>query len=111
MKHPERVKRQIQKSWEKNKKEYKHNNWRRWLKTKYKLTEDQFYAALEKQKGLCALCKSIQFCGKRKKLYVDHCHKTNKFRGLVCFKCNVLLGMANDKIKILKAAIKYLRES
>lgn len=108
--YPKKVKQQIDACWEKSKKKYKYNNWRRWLKSKYALTESGFYTALEKQRGLCALCHSKQRCGKRKKLYVDHNHKTNKFRGLVCFKCNVLLGMAQDKVKILKRAIQYLRK-
>jgi hypothetical protein len=46
----------------------------------------------------------------RKKLFVDHCHKTNKIRGLLCQKCNFLIGLANDSPQVLSLAIHYLRE-
>jgi len=57
---------------------------------------------LVKQGGLCAIC------GKSCKLNVDHCHETNKIRGLLCFNCNLLLGHAKDNISILSNAIEYL---
>jgi hypothetical protein len=108
-KHLEKVKTQIRNLHKINGVRYRYNRWRIWIKNKYGLTEEKFISILKKQKGLCAICKSLQLCGKRKKLYLDHCHKTNKFRGLICFRCNTMLGMALDNIKILKAAIKYLR--
>jgi hypothetical protein len=40
---------------------------------------------------------------------VDHCHQTKRVRGVLCQHCNTLLGMAKDKIRVLRAAIKYLR--
>lgn len=43
-------------------------------------------------------------------LCVDHDHKTNKFRGLVCGRCNQGLGHFQDNIEILKLAIKYLKK-
>lgn len=42
---------------------------------------------------------------------VDHCHETNKIRGLLCGKCNTLLGNAADSIEILEASIEYLQKS
>jgi hypothetical protein len=41
-------------------------------------------------------------------LYIDHCHTTGKVRGLLCSKCNMLLGNCNDDISILTSAINYL---
>lgn len=110
-KHPKKVKAQIQKCWKQNYKKYKYNNWRRWLKTRYGISEVEFLAVLEKQKGKCAICQSKQLCGKRRKLYIDHCHKNDTLRGLLCFRCNTLLGMAQDKISILLSAAKYLKEA
>ena len=40
---------------------------------------------------------------------IDHNHKTGKVRGILCPKCNNLLGMCNDDIKILESAISYLK--
>lgn len=49
------------------------------------------------------------FCKKHsseftKQLHVDHCHKTGKIRGLLCYHCNVAVGFyenteLNSKIK------------
>lgn len=43
-----------------------------------------------------------------KGLFVDHNHATNQFRGWLCTRCNVALGMAKDDPNILLALIKYL---
>lgn len=42
-----------------------------------------------------------------KPLVVDHCHKTNKVRGLLCFSCNRSIAILDNK-DLLKNAIKYL---
>lgn len=61
-----------------------------WLKSKYGLTEDDYSAMLEKQKGLCAICENP--CATGRRLAVDHDHATGKVRGLLCLYCNRLLG-------------------
>ena len=43
-------------------------------------------------------------------LYVDHCHKTNTLRDLLCHQCNSFLGHAKDNIEILQKAIDYLHK-
>ena len=106
--NPEKARASVRASTKKNYHKYKKNIWRRWLKDKYGITQEQFDAKLKEQNGLCAICLSTQKCGKRKMLYVDHCHATKVFRGLLCFKCNTLLGMAGDRVPVLKAAIAYL---
>ena len=60
-------------------------------------------------------CK-CKICGKTekengKKLAIDHCHKTNKVRGLLCSFCNKGIGFLMDDVNILEEAIKYLNES
>ena len=47
-------------------------------------------------------------CGSKDRLFIDHNHKTNKFRGILCPNCNFLLGAAKDSTIILNKAIKYL---
>ena len=51
---------------------------------------------------------SCATCGKKEKLFVDHCHDTGSVRGLLCRHCNTTLGMAFDNVDTLKAMIKYL---
>ena len=43
--------------------------------------------------------------------YVDHDHATKKFRGLLCFGCNVSLGHLKDSIPALYGLIEHLRRN
>lgn len=61
----------------------------------------------ELQKGICPICER-PLSKNRRQRHHDHCHLTNKLRGVLCVNCNILLGNANDDIKILERAIKYL---
>lgn len=40
--------------------------------------------------------------------HIDHDHKSGSVRGLLCFRCNYMLGYAKENIAILAAAIGYL---
>jgi len=76
------------------------------LKWKYGLTLTEILKQKEKQQNLCAICKkemksSLDCC-------VDHCHTTKKFRGLLCRKCNIGLGMFGDKLELIEKAKEYL---
>ena len=51
----------------------------------------------------CEICKRTD-----KKLTIDHCHKTNKFRGWLCLSCNTSLGRFEDDPQQLINAIEYL---
>ena len=67
----------------------------------------------KKQQGLCAVCGKSETSktpgGFIRPLNIDHCHKTNKIRGLLCFYCNIAVGHFEDNIVSLKKAIKYLK--
>ena len=54
------------------------------------------------------LAKGCPICGSKSDLVFDHDHKSDKFRSLLCNKCNRLLGHAKDDIEILQKAIDYL---
>jgi len=43
--------------------------------------------------------------------HIDHCHKTGKMRGLLCSKCNKMIGLAQESIFILENAITYIKEN
>lgn len=49
-------------------------------------------------------------CGREGKIYFDHDHKTEEFRGWLCHKCNFALGHVDDSVEILRGLIKYLQE-
>tara|TARA_R100000742_G_C4271922_1_gene90977 strand:- start:490 stop:756 length:267 start_codon:yes stop_codon:yes gene_type:complete len=77
----------------------KHN-----LKHRYGITEEDYNQMAEEQKHCCQICNNKPV----KPLYVDHCHNTNKIRGLLCHKCNVALGHMNDDPKQLLKAVEYI---
>jgi hypothetical protein len=77
-------------------------------KRTYGITSEQYNEMLKDQNNVCKICFSS--CLTKRRLAVDHCHETGKVRGLLCAKCNSLLGQAGDKIEILEKAIKYLKE-
>lgn len=62
------------------------------------------------QRGVCAICGNPEGSKRYKTLTVDHCHTTEKIRGLLCSNCNRALGMFRDNLSILKSAVKYLRK-
>ena len=81
---------------------------KRKLKYSYGITPEEFEIMLIEQNHKCKICKNnlIHFC---RKTHVDHNHVTGKVRGILCNKCNLLIGHALDSIDILKSAIKYLK--
>ena len=80
------------------------------LKKLYNITLKEYNYLLKTQNGRCAICNGYEKV-KNRNLAVDHNHKTNKIRGLLCYRCNVLLGMAHDDINFLYKIIKYLKRT
>ena len=76
------------------------------LRSKYGLTMDDKIKMREVQQNKCAICEK-EFETDRH-AYVDHCHKTNNVRGLLCRKCNSGLGMFEDNIEFMERAISYI---
>ena len=77
---------------------------------KYKITKLDFLRMLEEQGNKCKLCPAIHSEIKNG-LVVDHCHKTEKVRGLLCGHCNTAIGFFKDSIKALQNAITYLKQA
>lgn len=97
-------------SWSEERKEIERSRqYNRWLKKKYGITLEDYDQILLSQSSCCAICKQTEPNGKGV-FHVDHCHTTGKVRGVLCAKCNILLGHADDNTKILMSAIKYLND-
>lgn len=77
-----------------------------WKKMGLSITIEQYRELYKIQEYKCAICG---ISAKYPDLHLDHCHKTNKVRGLLCFKCNNALGSFQDSISSLLKAIKYLK--
>jgi hypothetical protein len=76
---------------------------------KYGITEKEYNTMLELQNGKCAICGSKEIKRKGAKYFnIDHCHKSNKVRGLLCHNCNIVLGKIEDSKEWLKQALIYL---
>ena len=81
------------------------------LKYRFGITLDTYKELLAFQNGTCSICKASKNTNSRNhKFHVDHCHKTEEVRGLLCNNCNVSLGGFRDSIELLEAAIKYLTD-
>lgn len=52
-----------------------------------------------------------EVCAEEKELLaVDHCHTTGKVRGLLCMRCNLLLGKIEENKDIIFKLFNYLKE-
>lgn len=72
--------------YQKNKKRLLENNWiKRGI---HGMTYEIFLNELEKQNNKCKICNK-----QMEKPQVDHCHKTGKYRGILCIPCNNGLGI------------------
>lgn len=81
--------------------------WQRILQA-YGLSQADYTTMLERQGGVCAICKNPEKAQRFKFLAVDHDHSTNKIRGLLCHRCNAGLGNFNDVTRLLREAADYL---
>jgi hypothetical protein len=81
------------------------------LKRRYGMSLTQYESMLAAQNGACAICQKTEvneIKGKNISLAVDHCHATNRVRGLLCSSCNRALGLFDDSPDLLSKARKYL---
>lgn len=78
-------------------------------KRTYGITLEDFNRILTAQNGLCAICGKSNASSKRH-FAIDHCHKTGKVRGILCYGCNRALHIL-DSEELLKKALTYLEKS
>lgn len=81
----------------------------RMLKAQYDLTQAEFHKLFNEQGGVCRICGAAP--KPKRHLHVDHDHDTGLVRGLLCVNCNLGLGNLKDSVKVLRAAIRYLKEN
>lgn len=79
----------------------------------YEITLTQYKDIVLKQNKMCLICEKTaeEATPSTPRLYVDHDHITKKIRGLLCQKCNSMLGLCRDSVEILEKAIEYLKSN
>ena len=77
------------------------------LRYAYGIDGVEYYRIFEYQGGVCFICQRKPH---KKRLAVDHNHKTGEVRGLLCKTCNRdIIGTAKDEVAFLERAIDYLK--
>jgi hypothetical protein len=75
------------------------------LKNCFGITLQQHQAMYAAQDGCCALCKSpVPY----DRIDTDHDHTTGKVRGLLCHRCNMLMGFLDTSKELLYDAFRYM---
>lgn len=74
------------------------------LRSKYGLTFERYNALLDKQHNSCKLCGKNPI----RTPVVDHNHRTGRIRGIVCQKCNIIIGMYESCPEVLTLVPQYL---
>ena len=70
-----------------------------------------------KHSGRCDCCgreetaRVSQNRSEARALALDHDHRTNRIRGLICMNCNTALGKVGDDVERLKKLINYLKRN
>jgi hypothetical protein len=78
------------------------------IQVRFGIDAAEYDRILRKQGGRCGICRGVP---RTVRLAVDHDHKTEAVRGLLCSRCNHdLLGAAHDSIDILRQAVAYLED-
>ena len=82
-------------------------------KALYNLKRDEFDLLLSMQDGRCAIWSVVMSFGRGGDcLSVDHDHDTGEVRGLLCQRCNLLVGRLEEYgEEFLSAAVAYLHGS
>ncbi len=77
-------------------------NWN--LRRCYGITIEQYDEMVLDQNGRCLGCGQ-----KPDKLFVDHCHSTNRVRGLLCRDCNTVVGLVKEDPHRLIAIARFIK--
>lgn len=90
---------------------YGREEWTRDLRLRraFGITLEQYRELEAKQGGVCAICG--QKCKSGRDLAVDHDHRTDEIRGLLCMNCNRAIGWLQEDPELIEKAARYVREN
>lgn len=72
-------------------------------------TLELFNAVLDKQGNACAICRKKFGKTREDRPNADHCHATKMPRGILCSRCNTILGQLKDDQETVKRMLDYLK--
>lgn len=75
------------------------------IKRVYGLTSEDYDRMLVSQDGRCGICRRRSL---KRRLAIDHNHKTKAVRGLLCQRCNRALGSLGDNLENVMRFVRYL---
>jgi hypothetical protein len=78
------------------------------LRRKYGITEIDYLALLVDQDYQCKICGSKTPGGRGKYFHVDHHHDDGDIRGLLCSRCNHVIGLIEENVDIALGIINYI---
>lgn len=82
---------------------------RRHRKRRYGMSEATYVAMWESQGGRCANSGChVEIFMNTLKCNIDHCHQSNRVRGLLCNRCNIILGFIENSAQILDGLKAYI---
>lgn len=104
-------KREYMREWSrKNPEKLRAINFKRTTAGRHGGTIAGFELLLAQQDGKCAICGRLSEDSRNGHLDQDHCHETDRLRGLLCSQCNTALGLMADEPERLRAAALYLEK-
>jgi len=97
--------------WNKENKDRRQKTWQKRNLKLLGISQEEYFETFERQGKSCAICKSgVNQHLKQRTFPADHCHKTGKFRGILCHNCNVALGLLKENTEVMEMAIAYLKK-
>ena len=78
------------------------------IKKSYGIDKNQVENMLLMQNNKCAICMKNFGDLYINRFHIDHNHKNNKVRGLLCSNCNLGIGFFKEDKEFLSKAIEYL---
>jgi hypothetical protein len=77
--------------------------------SQYGISKEEYIDLFTKQIGRCAICEEEPKT--KRGLHIDHCHVTNRVRGLLCHGCNTAIGALRESKATMHRAILYLGDN
>jgi len=79
-----------------------------YIKSKFKISDKQYFSLLERQDSRCASCKEVlDITNNKRAVHIDHDHRSGRVRAILCGKCNAALGFLSEDPDKIRALLTY----